>query len=182
MCSLGVGLGDAAIMKPRPTHGIGTAVRYSINHSRRFMTATKLARGIAGLCRQGAGFCPLQGQAWAIEDVGYHEHLSPAFMVGASGTESSGGASPCCGSSFDIWGWYAMPAVSSWRDAFTRYARFIHSRWPQARDVWSFYRYCSCGFGFGSSYARTMAARAWGNRTSQFMARMGFGGGRLAYP
>jgi hypothetical protein len=166
------GRSDSAPMK-RPVHQ---------GHSVRYLTAVKLGRGLRALCGRGSGGCPLVGQHWVIEDVGFHEHLSPAAMVGGSFTESSGGASPCCGQRFNIWGWYAMPQVSNWRDAFTLYARFLKARWPQARTVWEFYGYCSCGFGFGSSYARTMAARAWGNRTSTFMARMGFGGGRLRYP
>lgn len=138
-------------------------------HSQRFLTAQKLARGIASFCRQGSGACALRGQAWTIEDVGYREHLHPGFMVAASMTESSGGDSPCCGSRYDIWGWYGMGGASSWRDAFTKYARFIHARWPDARSPY-LPGYCGCG------------ASAWGNRTSAWEARLGFGGGRLAYP
>lgn len=182
MCAL-AGPGEAQTMKGvTPSgpaqHWNGDPARASVpaarlrqtGHSRRFLTAEKLARGIRTLCRQGAGGCALQGQAFTIEAVGFRERISPGFMVAASFTESSGGASPCCGQSMDIWGWYYAPHFTDWKDAFTKYARFIHSRWPTARTAWDLVGYCACG------------TAAWGNRTSYWMARMGFGGGRLAYP
>ena len=163
--------------------GRGEAITpMKVQHNHRYAVATKLARGIETLCHAGNGACGWRGLAFTLEDIGHREHINPAFFIGASCTEAGCGSSPCCGQVFDVWGWYGMPQASSWRDALTSYARFIHERWPQARDVWSFYGYCSCGFGFATSQARYLAARAWGDRTSAFMARMGFGGGRLSYP
>ncbi|HXJ67911.1 MAG TPA: hypothetical protein VNM39_03335 [Verrucomicrobiae bacterium] len=152
-------------------------VRYEINHSRRYMVAAKLARGIQRFCQQGAGACTLKGQAFVIEDVGFQERLSPAFMVGAAMTESSGGDAAC---GRNLWGLNSchsgnfihgpVPAFRDFREAFTYFARFVHERWPGARTVYDLVGYCGCG------------TAAWGNRTSTFMARMGFGGGRLSYP
>lgn len=61
-----------------------------------------------------------------------------------------------------------VPNFPTWASAFDYFASFVQERWPGARTVWDLDGYCQC---FG-----------WGNRTSSFMARLGFGGGRLAYP
>lgn len=121
----------------------------------RYDVAMKLQRGLSNT--------PLRGLGFLLERVGWKTGVNPAFIAAASGTESSFGAIPCCGSRFNIWGWYSMPSVSSWQQAFFAYAHFIRSRWPSARTPWDLNGYCGCG------------TTAWGNRTSSFMARLGFG-------
>lgn len=123
--------------------------------------AAKLDRGLAGT--------PLRGLGRLLEDVGYRYHLHPAFIAAAAGTESSYGAVPCCGQKYNLWGYYGMRMVSSWREAFTVYAQFIKSHWPRARTPWDLPGYCGCG------------TTAWGNATSRFMARLGFKA-TLRYP
>lgn len=122
--------------------------------AKRAQVAAKLNRGLAGT--------PLRGLGRIIEQVGWRYHVHPAFMAAASGTESSFGAVPCCGSRYNIWGWYSMPPVASWEQAFTAYARFLRDRWPSAWTPWDFHGYCGCG------------VTAWGNATSRFMHRLGF--------
>lgn len=166
MCSL-AGPGEAGTLKQG-------------QHSPRFVVAQKLARGISSFCRQGAGACALRGQAFTIEAVGWSHHLSPAFMVGAAMTESSGGDAACSSNPRNIWGLNScsggyfihgpVPQFPTWASAFDYFASFVQERWPGARTVWDLVGYCGCG------------TAAWGNRTFSFMARLGFGGGRLAYP
>jgi hypothetical protein len=160
-----------------PSYAIHVYPRSAVSqprHSHRFEVAQKLARGISALCRQGSGGCALRGQAFTIEDVGWREHTSPAFMVGASFTESSGGDAACSGNPKNIYGlsscgsgWY-VPYFKTWRESFTFFARFIHRRWPGARTAYQLPGYSACD-------------ACWGPRTALWMSRLGFGPG-LAYP
>jgi hypothetical protein len=146
-------------------------------HSARYLVAAKLSRGLRSLCARGSGACALKGQAFVIEGVGWREKISPAFMVGAAMTESSGGDAAC---GRNLWGLNScqsgnfihgpVPQFRDYREAFTYFARFVHERWPGARTVYDLVGYCGCG------------TSAWGNATSSWMARLGFGGGRLSYP
>lgn len=145
-----------------------------LRHSARYLTVVKLKRGIQRFCTQGAGACALKGQWWRIEDVGWRAHLSPAFIVAASMTESSGGDASCYGNPYNIWGlsscgpgWY-VPTFQSWRQAFTFFAVFVHRRWPHARTAYDLPGYSACW-------------SCWGSRTALWMARMGFGPS-LRYP
>ncbi len=160
-CVVAAGPGDATLKQP-------------VGHSARYLVAAKLARGLRALCARGSGGCPLVGEAFVIEAVGYRERLSPAFMVGASFTESSGGAASCAGNPRNIWGlsscgsgWY-VPYFKDWRSAFTFFARFVHRTWPNARDAYSLPGYSACN-------------ACWGPRTALWMSRLGFGPG-LVYP
>ena len=124
---------------------------------------------VAGKLNRGLAHTPLRGLGLVLERVGWKYGVHPAFIAAAAGTESSYGAVPCCGSHYNIWGWYGMPSVASWQQAFTAYARFIRQHWPSAHTPWDFYGYCGCG------------TIAWGNATSRFMARLGFAP-KVRYP
>lgn len=158
-----------------PTHGIGTAVRYEIVHSQRYVTASKLARGLRALCARGSGGCAIKDQAWTLEDVGFHEHLHPGFIAGASFTESSGGDAAC---GRNIWGLNScrggnfihgpVPDFRDWRSAFTYFARFVKERWPHATTAYQLPGYSACD-------------SCWGPRTALWMSRLGFSPS-LRYP
>lgn len=152
---------------------IGMTAPVGPQHSARYLVAAKLARGIRRFCTSGAGACALRGQAWVIEDVGYRERLSPAFIVGAAMTESSGGDAACGGNPKNIYGlascgsgWH-VPTFRTWRESFTFFARFVHRQWPHARTAYDLPGYSACW-------------SCWGARTALWMGRLGFGPG-LAY-
>jgi len=131
-------------------------------HSHRYLVAVRVARGVRST--------PLRGLGWLIERVGFREGVSPFFMVGASGTESSVFRAPCSGNPRNGWGlgscgaaWRA-PYFRTWEQAFTYYARHVRRLWPRARTPFELYGYCACG----SAY--------WGSKTVAWM-RLLFGAG-----
>ena len=139
-------------------------------HSHRYQVAQKVNRGLDGT--------PLQGLGFAFEAAGWKHKLSPFFLVGASGTESSLGESSCRRNPHNIWGLgacgvrWSEPHFPTWKAAIFYYAWFIRDRWPNARTVYELHGYCpECG-----SYG-------WGSATYTWMERL-FGdvSPSLAYP
>lgn len=111
-------------------------------HSHRYQIAAILIRGIQGT--------PIAGQGWTLEDVAFHDHVNPFFIVGAAGTESSVWRAPCASNPKNGWGlsscgsgWY-VPFFRTWRQAFDFYARYIRRQWPDARTPYDLHDYSAC--------------------------------------
>lgn len=119
-------------------------------HSARYLLAKKLNQGLKGT--------PLEGLGFAFEAAGHRHGISPFFLIGASGTESSLGAAGCSGNPRNIWGIgacnraWTVPYFPDWKSAVGYYARFIKRTWPKARTVYELHGYCPpCGsYGWGS--------------------------------
>lgn len=153
-----VGAKAADRKKPRP------------HHSHRFLVAQRVQHGLA--------HTPLRGLGFVFEAEGHRRNLSPFFLVGASGTESSLGAASCSGNPHNYWGLgscdraWKVPHFRSAREAIRYYADFIKHYWPHAQTVYELYGYCPpCG------------ARGWGEKTYAWMRHL-FGpvSKRLEYP
>lgn len=119
-------------------------------HSQRYLVAKRVQQGLRGT--------PLHGLGFVFEAEGWRTGLSPFFLVGASGTESSLGAAGCSGNRFNIWGLgacnraWSVPVFPTWQRAIRYYADFIRRLWPRARTVYELHGYCPpCGsYGWGS--------------------------------
>lgn len=127
-------------------------------HSHRYLVARQVAHGLRGT--------PLQGLGFVFEAEAHRRNLSPFFLVGASGTESSLGAAGCSGNRFNIWGlgacnrYWHVPFFPTWRHAISYYADFIRQHWPHARTVYDLHGYCECG------------SLSWGSQTLAWMHRL----------
>jgi len=141
-----------------------------VKHSHRYQVAQKVNHGLQGT--------PLHGLGFVFEAAGWKFGLSPYFLAGASGTESSLGAAPCSGNPKNIWGLGACgrawnePHFPTWKSAITYYAHFIKRLWPHADTVYELHGYCPpCG------------SHGWGAKTLTWMQLL-FGdvGESLAYP
>lgn len=151
----------SALAKPKPRKP---------HHSHRFLVAQKVQRGLANT--------PLRGLGFVFEREGHRRNLSPFFLAGASGTESSLGAASCYGNPHNYWGLgscdraWKVPHFDTDGEAIRYYADFIKSHWPHAQTVYDLHGYCPpCG------------ARGWGEKTYAWMVRL-FGrvSYRLEYP
>lgn len=162
LCALGLLLAACTILA-------GNGATAPMKHSHRYQVAQALARGLRGT--------PVARQAWVLEDVAYHDGISPFFIAGAAGTESSVWRAPCPGDRFNGWGVascgaaWADPGFTSYRQAFDWYARYIRRQWPSARTPYDLHNYCGCG------------DIAWGNKTVAWIRQL-FGNvpTGLAYP
>lgn len=103
-----------------------------------------------------------------LERVGREYGVSPYFIAGASGTESSYGAASCSNNPRNIWGlaacdgrWY-VPYFDTWEEAFSFYAAFLNKQWPGHSSSYSFPGYSECD-------------ACWGRKTAEHMALL-FGG------
>jgi hypothetical protein len=137
-------------------------LRQAPHHSHRYLIAVRVVRGVART--------PLRGLGWLIERVGHQEGVSPFFMVGASGVESSVFRAPCAGNPRNGWGlgscssaWRA-PHFATWEQSFTYFARHVRRLWPSARTPYDLHGYCGCG------------SAAWGSRTIAWIHQL-FGSG-----
>lgn len=149
----------------------GDALKQPAGHSARYLVASKLARGLRQLCAAGSGGCALKGQAFVIEQVGHEQHVNPGVMVAISFTESSGGDAPCANNPKSIWGLNScasgyfingpVPYFRTWYQAFSYFARFLRSRWPDATTVYGLAGYSACD-------------ACWQPRTALWAARLGF--------
>jgi hypothetical protein len=138
-------------------------------HSHRFLVAQALNKGLRST--------PLARLGFVFEAEGHRRNLSPFFLVGASGTESSLGAASCRGNPKNLWGlgscdrYWKVPYFETWKEAIGYYADFIRGHWPTARTVYDLHGYCECG----SAY--------WGGKTSAWMAQLfGDRSGSILYP
>lgn len=135
-------------------------------HARR-STVARLDRYLAGT--------PMRGLGDTLERVGRRHGVSPFFIVGVAGKESSLGAAACGSNPRNVWGLGACgrawnpPYFSSWNTAIDYFARFVEGRagvgrgWPNARTPWDFGGYCSgCESSWASGVVRFMAAAGSG--------------------
>ena len=128
----------------------GDALKQPAGHSARYLTVQTLRAGLRGT--------PLAGHAFEIEQAGFDTHVSPFFMVGASGTESSVFRASCSGNRWNGWGMGScsaswVPFLPTLRYAFHFYGTYIRSQWPSARTPYDLHGYCGCG------------DQAWGDKT-----------------
>lgn len=109
----------------------------------------------------------MAGTGWALVDAARPYHLNPALIAGIAGTESSYGAAACYGAPFNAYGLascgrsWSVPAFHSWRESFRFMARFLTSRWPNARTPFDFYGYAADPW-------------SWGAHTAAHMNELGF--------
>jgi hypothetical protein len=123
------------------------------------LTNAQHRNNVVKVLRKGLASTPLRGTARIFESEGWRAKMSPYFLVGASGTESSFGAAACSGNSYNIWGLGAcnrawiVPYFSTRRQAVRYYVKFIRSHWPSAKTCYQLYGYCPpCGaYGWGST-------------------------------
>lgn len=117
----------------------------------------------------GLAGTPMQGTGKQLEAAGWKHRVHPAFMAAAAGLESAWGRLACNGNRWNLWGlgscnrYWRVPYFATPGQAFDYYARFLRTRWPNARSPYDFHGYCECG------------TRSWGSRVSWNMDRLGFG-------
>lgn len=124
------------------------------DHSRRYLTAVKLNQGLKGT--------PMQGTGFLLERVAWKWRISPYFVIGVSGKESSLGHASCRSNRKNIWGLKScgigpytditgdgrtdwLPRFKTWGHAYTFFARYVRARYPHARTPYDFHGYCECG-------------------------------------
>lgn len=124
---------------------------------------------------------PMAGLGDVLERVGREHGVSPFFIVGVAGKESSLGHAACSNNRFNVWGLgqcdrvWNVPSFGSWEEAFDFFARFVEGKtsvtdgWPNARTPWDFGGYCA---GCESS---------WASGVTRFMSAMG-AGTEVEYP
>jgi len=100
-----------------------------------------------------------------IEQAAHETHVSPFFMVGASGTESSVFRASCSGNRWNGWGMGScsaswVPYLPTLKYAFHFYGTYIRSTWPGARTPYDLHGYCGCG------------DVAWGNKTVAWVRQL----------
>lgn len=146
----------------------GAGASGTLKHSPRYQVVQQLRTGLRGT--------PLQGHAFEIEQAAYDTHVSPFFMVGASGTESSVFRASCAGNRWNGWGMGScsaswVPFLPTLRYAFHFYGTYIRATWPSARTPYDLHGYCGCG------------DQAWGDKTVAWIRQL-FGNvpTTLAYP
>lgn len=121
-------------------------------------TVRRLDAGLAGT--------PMAGLGATLERWGRRYGVSPYFIAGAAGTESSFGAAMCL--PFNAWGIgncgraWTPPSFGSWDESIAYYARFLAERWPGHSTPFSFRGYAACD-------------DCWGRKTSAHMGRFGVG-------
>jgi len=105
----------------------------------------------------------MAGSERALEAAGRHWHVSPYFIAGIAGTESSFGAAACSGNPYNAYGLsscttgWSVPYFKSWAESYEFMGRFLKSRWPNARTPYDFHGYAACSSCWGASTARHMA-------------------------
>lgn len=152
--------------------------RWARRELRDVRTSMWRAAVVRRLDRAMAG-SPMEGTGRTLERVAWQHRISPFFIVAVAGTEAGDGRRPgihgCHRNPRNVWGlsscgsgWY-VPHFRSWRHAYTFYARFLRSRWPQATTAHHFYGYAAC-------------SPCWGRKTALWM-RLLFGEGPgVRYP
>lgn len=105
---------------------------------------------------------PMRGTGYILERVGRRWNVSPYFIIGVSGKESSLGHASCRSNRKNIWGLKScgvgrytdvtgdgrvdyLPRFKTWGHAYTFFARYVHTRYPHARSPYDFHGYCECG-------------------------------------
>jgi hypothetical protein len=119
----------------------------------RAKTAIKLNRGLADT--------PMRGTGWVLERVAWRWNISPYFIIGVSGKESSLGRYACRSNPRNIWGLKScrtgsyidldgdgrhesLPVLRTWGHAYTWFARYIRVRQRHARTAFDIRNYCEC--------------------------------------
>lgn len=123
----------------------------------------RLQRGLAGT--------PMSGSEGALLAAGRRYGVSPYFIAGIAGTESSFGAAACSNNRFNAFGLsscgsgWSVPYFNSWSEAYDFMARFLTGRtsvtrgWPHARTTYDFHGYAACSSCWGAKTAQHMAGR-----------------------
>ena len=111
--------------------------------------------------RAGLAGTPMAGSEMALERVARRWGISPYFIIGVSGKESSLGAYACRRNPKNIWGLKScrtgpyidvdhdgdidhLPTFRTWGHAYTWFARYVLDRQPHARTPYDFRGYCEC--------------------------------------
>lgn len=113
---------------------------------------------------------PMHGLGATLERVGRREGVSPFFIVGVAGKESTLGSASCGSNPRNVWGLgacgraWSPPYFRTWEHAVTYFARFVMGRtsvyrgWPSARTPYDFGGYCSgCESSWASAVLTHMA-------------------------
>ena len=127
----------------------------------------RLQRGLAGT--------PMDGSAGPLEAISRKWGISPYFIAGIAGTESSFGAASCSGNPYNAYGLsscgsgWSVPYFNSWAESYEFMGRFLTSRWPSARTTYDYHGYAA-------------NSDSWGHKCA-FWMRVKFGVDNLvAYP
>jgi len=132
-------------------------------------------RAVVGRLDRYLAGTPMAGLGDNLERVGRRHGVSPYFIVGVAGKESSLGAAACGANPRNVWGLgacgraWSPPYFGSWDDAIDYFARFVEGKtgvsrgWPSARTPWDFHGYCSgCEASWASGVTRFMSAMGAG--------------------
>ena len=123
----------------------------------------RLQRGLTGT--------PMSGSEGALLAAGLRYGISPYFIAGIAGTESSFGAAACRNNRYNAFGlsscgsgWY-VPNFQSWGEAYDFMARFLTGRtsvtrgWPNANTTYDYSGYAACSSCWGRKTAEHMSNR-----------------------
>ncbi len=109
---------------------------------------------------------PMRGTGKIIVNQSRKHGINPTFVAAVAGKESSFGAKACGDNPKNVWGLgacgraWSAPYFKSWLSAINYFVRFVDERWPQARNPFQFYGYCSgCEYEWGigvSTHMRNM--------------------------
>lgn len=113
----------------------------------------RLNRGLVGT--------PMAGTGRALEAAAHKWQVSPFFIIGVSGKESSLGHRSCWSNRRNIWGLKScrlgkyvdlngdgvrehLGVFRSWAAAYDFFARYIRARQSHADTPWEIHGYCEC--------------------------------------
>lgn len=117
----------------------------------------QLQRGLSGT--------PMDGTAGDLLAAALKYRISPFFIAGIAGTESSFGAASCSGNPYNAFGLascgssWSVPYFPTWRHAYMFMGDFLTSRWPSATTTYSFHGYAACASCWGAKTAMHMRSR-----------------------
>ena len=120
-------------------------------------TIRRLQKGLAGT--------PMSGSEAALLAAGRRYGISPYFIAGIAGTESSFGAAACRNNRYNAFGlsscgsgWH-VPNFQSWGEAYLFMGKFLTDRWPSASSTYSYGGYAACSSCWGAKTAQHMSNR-----------------------
>jgi hypothetical protein len=117
----------------------------------------QLQRGLSGT--------PMDGSAGDLLAAGLRYRISPFFIAGIAGTESSFGAAACSNNRYNAFGLascgssWRVPNFQSWREAYFFMGQFLTSRWAGASTTFHYHGYAACSSCWGAKTAMHMRFR-----------------------